>query len=160
MLPIRIIVHPTDFSASAENAFWMAAALARDYGAVLKVVHVTSEPVLGFAQGIIPPDPLRQEQEVREQLHQYASKEKGLVVEECLLIGNAAQEIVRFATEEEADLIIMGTHGWTGLNRLVMGSVASHVARKAKCPVLTLRMPFAEEAKILPEFEPLDVVTA
>ena len=58
--------------------------------------------------------------------------------------GLAQEEIVNLATDERADLIIIGTHGRTGLNRLLLGSIADRVIRFAPCPVLTVRTPLAE----------------
>jgi nucleotide-binding universal stress UspA family protein len=65
-----------------------------------------------------------------------------------MLEGDPTREIVRLAREKECDLIVMGTHGWTGLTRLLMGSVAEHVVRKAHCPVLTVKVPFAEKEAV------------
>jgi len=79
------------------------------------------------------------------------SVEKGFValVEECKKtlpnvttnsrIGVPANEIVRFANEQSVDLIVMGTHGWTGFKHLILGSTAENVVRTAKCPVLTVK---------------------
>jgi len=65
--------------------------------------------------------------------------DKNVSYEHHLLLGTAAEDIVRVATEEKADLIVIGTHGRTGLKRVLMGSVAEAVMRHAHCPVLTLK---------------------
>jgi nucleotide-binding universal stress UspA family protein len=63
-----------------------------------------------------------------------------------LVDGDPASHILNISESAKADLIIMGTHGWTGLSRLLMGSVAEKVMRKAPCPVLTIRMPFSNHS--------------
>jgi len=66
--------------------------------------------------------------------------------ERRLAEGDAVEETLRVAQEANADLIVMGTHGWTGLGRLLMGSVAEQVVRRASCPVLTVKAPFPDAA--------------
>lgn len=142
MLPIRTILHPTDFSDRAREAFRFATALARDYGANLIVLHVSPEPVFGFAQGVVPPDPEVLEHELRDRLHHYVTAESGMMAEEQLRVGDPAREIVRFAEEQVCSMIVMGTHGHSGFGRLMLGSVAEGVMRQARCPVMTLREPY------------------
>jgi nucleotide-binding universal stress UspA family protein len=147
MLPIRTILHPTDFSERSLHAFRLACALARDYQARLVVVHVGSPPVIVYGGGVVPPEPQRYEEELREKLHQLQADDPKVRVEHRLTIGgDPSAEILRVAQEVQSDVIIMGTHGWTGLGRLLMGSVAEQVVRKAPCPVLTLRLPFPQAA--------------
>ena len=63
-------------------------------------------------------------------------------------IGVPANEIVRFAQEESIDLIVMGTHGWTGFRHLILGSTAENVVRTAMCPVLTVKSPASEPEEL------------
>jgi nucleotide-binding universal stress UspA family protein len=146
MLPIHVILHPTDFSKNSECAFQMATALARDYGAQLLVVHVAPVPaaVYGFGEGVMPPH-TEVEQEVRQELDQIQAPDPSVRISHRLEQGDPVSEILKVADETHADLIVMGTHGRRGLQRLVMGSVAELIVRRASCPVLTVRSPLAEK---------------
>lgn len=142
MLPIRTILHPTDFSERAHAAFRLACAMARDYGARLVVAHVRPEPVVAYGQGVIPAPPEGEsDEEAADRLHAYVAVENA-PAEEHVLAGSPVAEILRLAEDTGCDLIVLGTHGWTGLGRLLMGSVAEGVLRRAGCPVLTVRQPF------------------
>lgn len=145
MLPIAAVLHPTDFSDRSAAAFHVARALARDYGATLHLLHVvpyTSFAALEGASGDIPD----QEREAKERLHQLAADAPGVPVETAVVLGQPGEDTVAFAAKRNVDLIVLGTHGHTGLSRLLMGSVAEHVLRHAQCPVLTVRKPFPREA--------------
>jgi len=142
----RIMV-PTDFGAASDAALQYARVLAVQTGASIDLVHVFEDP---FTSGafvgdgtIMMPTDLRQalEQSAREQL---ASRHGDHVntlpgSSSGLLMGSPARRIVEHAGETGADLIVMGTHGRTGLGHLLLGSVAERVVRTAKCPVLTTR---------------------
>jgi nucleotide-binding universal stress UspA family protein len=141
MLALRTILHPTDFSDYSAYAFRLACALARDYGARIVVLHVATPPVVVYGEGVLPPEPEGYKERLREQLHQVVSQDPKVPVEHRLVEGDAATEILRLAGETKCDLIVMGTHGRTGLGRLLMGSVAEQVVRKAPCPVLTVKTP-------------------
>src|SRR5262245_59381689 len=142
MLPIHTILHPTDFSDRSEYALHLACALARDHGARLIVVHVVPQPVVAYMDGVLPPDPEVVLRESKGLLDRLAVPDPDLPVERRLEEGDPASEVLRVAGEVEANLIVMGTHGRTGLGRLLMGSVAEEVVRRAPCPVLTLKTPF------------------
>jgi len=141
MLPIRTILVPTDFSSTSAEALNLAASLARDHGARLVLLHVAGEPAFAAGMGVIPFDPGSYRDEVRDQFEQLAVRCPGLEVEQRLVEGPVIPEIVRAAGETGCDLIVMGAHGWTGLRRLLLGSVAEGVMRRAPCPVLTVRSP-------------------
>jgi nucleotide-binding universal stress UspA family protein len=144
MLPIRTLLHPTDFSERSRFAFQLACALARDYGARLVLLHVGRQPVITPVGGVIPPEPERYQAELTENLHKLQAQVPQLRVEAKLAIADdPAAEILRVAQETPCDLIVMGTHGWTGLGRLLMGSVAEQVLRRAACPVLTVKTPLS-----------------
>jgi nucleotide-binding universal stress UspA family protein len=143
MLAIHSILHATDFSEHSEYAFKLASALARDYGAKLLILHVIDAPVPLYAEIPITPDPLEIEEEARRKLHELEVSDGKAQVERRVTTGDPPDEILRAAEESGCDLIVLGTHGRTGLGRLLMGSVAEHVIRKASCPVLTVRVPFA-----------------
>jgi nucleotide-binding universal stress UspA family protein len=139
MLTVRTILHPTDFSEPSGYAFNLACALARDYGARLVVLHVTPPPVIVYGGGMAPPLPADYEDRLREQLRQVVPPDPKVAVEHRLVEGDMAAEILRIAGETKCDLIVMGTHGRTGLGRMLMGSVAEQVVRKASCPVVTVK---------------------
>ena len=147
MLSIRRIVHPTDFSELSRPAFELACALARDYGAKLVVLHVSPPPPVGVVEGITVELPTGWEEQVRAQLDRIKPADTRVRVAHRMEQGDAAREIVRAAAETKADLIVLGTHGRSGLARVLMGSVAEAVMRKAPCPVLTVRAPLPAGAK-------------
>ena len=140
MLPIRTIVHPTDFSERSRYALNLACALARDHGSRLVVVHVAAFPVAVYGEAVLIPEPEDYQEPLKRQLEQLPVPDS-LPVERRFEEGDPATEILRVAQETSADLIVMGTHGRTGLERLLMGSVAEEVLRKATCPVLTIKRP-------------------
>src|SRR5262245_19097065 len=148
MLPIKNILHPTDFSDRSEFAFRLACALARDYHANLVILHVVQEPVVLYTEGVIPAPPEDHIEEMRERLLHLQPPSDAVTVTHRLEEGNPATEILRVAGLIPADLIVMGTHGRRGLNRLLMGSVAEYVLERAMCPVLTVKTPFPEEAPV------------
>lgn len=158
MLAIQNILHPTDFSERSDHAFKLACALARDHGALLTVAHVLAPPIVVPVDGVIPVVPEDVEEQVRAKLLHVTPPDPRIRVERKLLLGDAAHEIVALARKSQCDLIVMGTHGRTGLGRLLMGSVAEIVLRKAQCPVLTVKLPFPEaeraEAPIPVEVRP------
>ena len=126
-MKIGEILLPTDFSAAAEAAALVATAMARETGARLHVVHVVppaTDPSLGS-----------------EQLTRLGRKlGKGLAVEIALLSGRAAREITAYARDKGIDLIVISTHGRTGVSRTLLGSVAEAVVRLSPCLVLTVPM--------------------
>jgi nucleotide-binding universal stress UspA family protein len=132
------ILFPTDFSERAEAAFPLACAVARDQGARLLVLYVDPPPA--FHGEVVARRQPGYTEQLWEQLHRLHGPE-GVQIDYHLAEGKPAEEILRIAAEEKCDLIIMPTHGRTGLRRLLMGSVAEQVVREAACPVLTLSAP-------------------
>jgi nucleotide-binding universal stress UspA family protein len=145
MLPFRKILCPTDFSEPSYEAIKAAGELASHFESELCLLHVVS-PVPVVPMGAEPSAfniPLYEQEleasskrSLEEMIHQLEWKE--LKVRLIVLRGNAADEIVRTADEENADLIVIATHGRTGLDRLIFGSVAEKVVRLAKCPIFTV----------------------
>jgi universal stress protein A len=152
-MEIRSILLPTDFSDYANHALSYAASLGRQFGASIICLHVIEPvmPAVGYT-GLTEPLPLV---DLSEQLVESASRElpkiaeseecAGLSVEEIIAHGDAATEIVRVATERGVDLIVIASHGRTGLGRILFGSTAESVVRHAKCPVLVVKPIQAEE---------------
>lgn len=136
----RKILFATDFSPSSDAALATAISLSRESDATLVLVHV-QEPPMAFGGGETYIGPTESEDELSEMLSNLVGEEQGVSVERRVLVGNPAHEIVRLAEEDHADLIVIGSHGRTGVSRLLMGSVAEAVVRRAKCPVLTIKQP-------------------
>ena len=145
MLPIKLILCPTDFSAPACSCVRTAGELAEHFGAELLLVNIV--PALPN----LPPDPnyVFKIPEYEQYLHADAEKHlreereklvgKNVKVRTQVGHGSAADEIVLIAKTEGVDLIVIATHGFTGFERWVFGSVAERVVRLAECPVLTVR---------------------
>ncbi|HUO65051.1 MAG TPA: universal stress protein [Terriglobales bacterium] len=132
-MKMKEILVPTDFSAVSEAAVKVATAMARETGARLHLVHVVppaTDPSLGS-----------------EQLTRFGRLfGQGLVVEIALLSGRAAREIAKYARDKSIDLIVISTHGRTGVSRALLGSVAEAVVRLSPCFVLTVPVGGAGEA--------------
>jgi nucleotide-binding universal stress UspA family protein len=139
--PIRTILHPTDFSGPSGLAFRMACGLARDFGARLVVLHVAEFPANVYPEATRHEDPARRHPALWAKVRRLRPPSPEVPVEHWLADGDAAEEVLRAARETGSDLIVMGTHGRTGLKHLLMGSVAQQVVRKAPCPVLTVKAP-------------------
>lgn len=142
MLPIRTILHPTDFSDQSQSAFEVASALARDYRAKLVLLHVIPTPRVFAPDGIAVPFSANEQYDANAKIGLMRPIDASIQVDREVVEGEAATEILRFAESLNADLIVMGTHGSSGLTRLLVGSVAESVMRKSPCPVLTVRGQF------------------
>ena len=135
------ILFPTDFSPASHEALRWATSLARDTGATIIIVHVEEPPMaygggemyIGIEEG--------DSEELRRTLVQIVPTDPQVPFEHKLLAGDPATAIVEAADSENADFVVLGTHGRTGLTRLLMGSVAEAIVRRAKCPVLTIKQP-------------------
>ncbi len=147
MLPFKRLLSPIDFSSASLQALDHAVELACAFHSELLVVHVV-EPVpsvtpdfgygmdvTGYESGVYA--------ETEERLKETVEKRvaPALSARTLLKYGEPSREIVRIAEDEQADLIVIATHGLTGWRHLVFGSVAEKVVRTACCPVLTLRIP-------------------
>ncbi len=146
MIAFHRVLAPTDFSPHSQEALRHACGLAEHFRAELHVVHVLSE--------IVPtgPDPLlmpvmspqyyaEDEQRALEALKTQLKPEWGrpASVTHAVCWGAPAEAIVDYAAENQADLIVIATHGRTGLKHVLLGSVAERIVREAPCPVLTIR---------------------
>jgi nucleotide-binding universal stress UspA family protein len=148
MIPIHKILFATDFSPYSNQAYLHAVALAENYQAALTIVHVhtPSGPMpLGAEAGMPVLSPAADAREElaywRGQLEQIRPLNPAIPVKHVLLTGEPADEILAYAAGARADLIVLGTHGRTGLERLLMGSVAERVLHKSSCSVLVVKMP-------------------
>jgi len=142
------ILYPTDFSTTGQTALEMATSLARDRGATLVIMHV-EEPPMAYGGGELYygiDEPNREE--LKRMLSEVLPSDPSVPCEHRLMIGSPARAIIELAEREEVELIVMATHGRTGLLRVLMGSVAEEVVRKAKCPVLTVKPATVAPAKV------------
>lgn len=139
MLNIRTILHPTDFSELSNHAFHLACGLAQSFRASLYVLHVAT-PVEAFKWELV----------FVEQSSQYLARDwaqlaqmrcAGIDIHRCLEDGDPAEQILRTAASIPCDFIVMGSHGRSGLTRLLLGSVAESVVRGASCHVIVAKSP-------------------
>jgi nucleotide-binding universal stress UspA family protein len=141
MLPLHTILVPTDFSVRSKNALEVACSLAQDYHAHLIVLHVTPWRSIALVQGHMSFDSKLIHRDAQETLERLAVVPPTVHIERRVRAGNPVTQIVQQAQEVGADLIVMGTHGRSGLTRILLGSVTEKVMRRAPCPVLAVRMP-------------------
>lgn len=145
---------PHDFSPCAERALGMAVDLARVHGSELTLVHVSELPANLPLDTLVTPTiadgPVRVDDYVtggaRQRLDAIAEplRRAGLVVNTLAVIGAVAEQILALASKVDADALIVGTHGRTGLSHFLLGSVAERVVRSASVPVVCIRIPARE----------------
>jgi glycine betaine transporter len=165
IMDIRKILIPIDYSADSQQALRWGASLAGKYGARLLLLHVIPKAVeevyphgspawtatpASYYEGMAPTSPRFGPQPViidlvekaRSELHDYAGNnfKESVPLEVKIAVGKPAEEILRIARDEAVDLIVMGTHGRSGLRHLLLGSVAEEVTRHAPCPVFSVRI--------------------
>ncbi|MBU0509649.1 universal stress protein [bacterium] len=154
MLPFKKILCPIDFSEPSHEALKVASELAMKFEAELTVIHAIPD-----IPKATPPDPaieatetyLQYQRELErdsqrllsDAVHRFTSHE--LKVREIIESGDAALIVAKIAEEEDADLVVLSTHGRTGWRRFVFGSVAERIVRHAQCPVLTIQTPHIAE---------------
>jgi len=142
--PLRRILLATDFSHASARALVEALALARAQGARLLVLHVLTPPS-PFVHGPLPPSWVELEVHARRLAERKLARlvatasRTGVRASGALIAGTPGPTIARRAKRERADVIVIGTHGRSGLGRLFVGSVAAQVLQLARCPVVTLR---------------------
>jgi nucleotide-binding universal stress UspA family protein len=147
MTSFDTILFATDFSEGSEHAFDYAFSMAKTFGSRLLIVHVINEPVdlRGFYVPHISFEKLEKEIEAgaekmmekfcRTRMADFTSYES------VILTGVPYEEILKKAEEEKVALIVLGTHGRSGIDHILFGSTAERVVRKARCPVMTVRLP-------------------
>jgi nucleotide-binding universal stress UspA family protein/quercetin dioxygenase-like cupin family protein len=150
MSTIQTILHPTDFSPECNYAFKVACSLAKDYNARLVLLHVMRPSVAPVFEATVPSslEPVESQIDLLGRFPWPQPTDPNLQVDHRVTEGDPADEIVHLAQAIHCDLIVMGTHGRTGLNRLLTGSVAEEVLRRAVCPVMTIRQSPAEATSV------------
>src|SRR4051812_4218847 len=147
MRAIQKILFPTDFSNESRPAMEMAIEMAKKFGAHLTLLHVWTDPLyigaVGNAYALAPEllEQARQEAEHALDKFRLEVTSAGVPAKAFTLQGIAADVILAMAHSQSMDLIVMGTHGRSGLKRFFLGSIAERVIREADCPVLTVRPP-------------------
>lgn len=135
------ILCPVDFSSHSSAAIQYASYLASAMDARIYFLHV-EEAIPAFDEGFSGYTASISDLDADEgELLKIAPTEPGIDYEHYSLVGHAAETILEFAKTHDIDMIVMGTHGRTGVVRLVLGSVAEMVVRRADCPVLTIKQP-------------------
>ncbi len=146
-MEIKRILFPTDFSEGSANAIPYVVGMARQYGARLYILHVVYDiaKITGWYVPHVTVDELYADMETsaRKEIERCCVEElRGFKdVDRVLLRGVPYEEIIKFAADNSIDLIVIGTHGRKGLDRMLFGSTAEQVVRNAPCPVLTVRVP-------------------
>ena len=150
MIKLERILVPTDFSDCANQALAYGSELAKRFGAQLYLLHVTQPPLAVYAHAAplpeqalypVPEQALYPEDAAEKELAELEvpDAEQLSPVQRSVRKGTPFVEIVQHAKQNEVDLIVIGTHGRTGLTHMLMGSVSEKVVRKASCPVLAVR---------------------
>jgi nucleotide-binding universal stress UspA family protein len=136
------ILVPTDFSECSKAAMDHAMSLAQTFQAQIILLHVMEPPVYGLDFSLMHPGALPiVRQKLMEMMEQSVDvmKDQGIVAEGHFIMGVPFLEIIRAAEKHNADLIVMGTHGRTGLSHILLGSTAERVIQRTPCPVLTVK---------------------
>lgn len=150
MLPIKNILYPTDFSEPSYEALKVADELAVHFGAVLHIITVVPlVPIVEAPIGVesasfnIASYQHELETQAKKSLKNLVDQKvsKDIRVETTVLIGNAAAEVMRYASEKNMDMIVIATHGLSGWRRFISGSTTEQIVRQSTCPVLTIRKP-------------------
>lgn len=148
MIDLRRILVPTDFSKFSQNALTYATAFAEKFSSEVLLLHVVQDLALFIPEAVLGTPAVTPPVEqfiasAKTALERTVAEMKlpGIAIRPEVAEGVPFEEIIRTAREKDVDLIVMGTHGHTGLAHMLMGSVAEKVVRKAPCPVLTVRHP-------------------
>ena len=150
MKPFDRILTAIDFSENSDYAFDYALTLAKQFSAELTIMHVINEPVdlRGFYVPHISFEQLEKEIEegAVKMMDKFCQARLGdfNAYKTAIVTGIPYEEVIKKAEEIGASLIVLGTHGRTGLDHLIFGSTAERVVRSASCPVLTIRLPAAQ----------------
>src|SRR5262245_28246332 len=147
MIALKQLLVPTDFSETSDSALRYGKALAGAFGATLHVVHIVEQPygqpwaveAYGFSLATLQDEWIK---DAKSRLTESVSDEEKKTIKTvtATVLGHPVMEILRYAEDNGIDLIVMGTHGRGPLGKMVLGSVAERVVRRAPCPVLTVRM--------------------
>ena len=151
MSAINAILYPTDFSEYSRVAIPLAMDLAKHYSAELHCLHVVDTAQEYFMEAgyvvplqVGPVDTEQLRKLAKDHMNEFANEhmsEMNGTVRKAVVLGKPFEQIIRYAREENVDLIVIGTHGHSALASMLLGSVAEKVIRKAPCAVLSMRHP-------------------
>jgi nucleotide-binding universal stress UspA family protein len=146
MISLKKVLVPTDFSACSDAAVRYARALCEAFDAELHLLHVVQDPYTQPWAAEAFPTPLGEmleqwQQQARDRLATLVPEKETSRARMATVVGSPFLEIVRYAEEQQIDLIVIGTHGRGPIGHMLLGSVAEKVVRKSPCPVLTVRQP-------------------
>ena len=145
----RRVLVPLDFSASSLSVLDVAASFVKAGDGQMLLVHVLDEPApISLPTPAVTPT--ASEDAARRELAKAAPSDPGVICQRELVRGAPAAQILHLAQEENVDLIVMSTHGQSGLTRLLMGSVSAEVVRHAPCPVVTVTSAALRETRQSP----------
>ncbi len=147
MAEIKKILFPVDFTVSSDKVLPYVKLMADKLGAKVSLIHVVrgAEEFAGFEMGAAWYSSFEQEliTGAEKAMNRFVEGNGLEDAETAVMVGTAGEEIVKYAEDNDIDMIIMGTHGRKGLEKIMFGSVAAEVVKKAKCPVLTVN-PFKQ----------------
>lgn len=151
-MDLKNILYPTDLSRDNDPALTYASVLAAESGATLHILHAddlqdVGADALEFGYASGAPWDQNERVKVREKLGEIRPPIGRVAYEHHYVRGAPVREIVKFARARKVDLVVMASHGRTGLARVVMGSVAEGVMRKAHCAVLIVKQPTGEASR-------------
>jgi nucleotide-binding universal stress UspA family protein len=149
MIDLQRLLFPFDFSELSLHGLRYARSFAQAYGAELHILHVVDEACqywMAMGPNSVPVGPPPQDliAAATTELDKFVAEhlaDAEFTVVPRVLMGRPFMEIIRYARDKQIDLIVLGTHGRTGLKHVLLGSVAERVVRKSPCPVLTIRHP-------------------
>ncbi len=140
-IEVKHVLFPTDFSDFSDKALPFAVSLCREFSAKLSLLHATEIPIVlpeFMPDSVVSVGP-EMELAARETLAQKKAEIQGIDVEGVSVTGVPHTEICKFVEEQAVDMVVMPTHGRSGLGHILFGSVAEKVVRLARCPVMTIR---------------------
>jgi nucleotide-binding universal stress UspA family protein len=150
MIALRRILFPTDFSDLSRHVLSYARSFAESFEAELHMLHVVDESFqywMATGPNSLPVGPSPEElataseKAMADFVRQHLADATGMAIITKVVVGRPFLEIIRYSRDQQIDLIVLGTHGRSGLSHVLMGSVAEKVVRKAPCPVLSVRDP-------------------
>ncbi|OPY28725.1 MAG: Universal stress protein [Methanobacterium sp. PtaU1.Bin242] len=129
----KTIMVPTDGSKNAQKAEDVAISIARNFQAILMVVHIIDEKL------IYPFEVLEEDGKKILERVTLKGKDQGVDIQQVLIVGNPTHDMAKIVEKTGADLVVIGTHGKSGLQKLLMGSVAENTIKTVKIPVLLVK---------------------
>lgn len=145
---VKNILVPVDYSEGTEAVHALASSLALEYEATIHLVHVC-EPAIAYVEVGLVGTPISADVNTAD-LEQEAERlglvafDENIPVSTACLVGNPAECLMGYVEDNAIDLVVMGTHGRSGVERILMGSVAEALVRRCTCPVLTVKQPAAK----------------